>query len=79
MTATWQFDVARTRDLLHDLLVERRRRRLIEFTAQDQRRHLEAMKLRHKIRFLQDFAGRLEGLRIDRKQVSAIWPSWSTT
>src|SRR5262249_39790209 len=68
VTAPWQLDVSGARDLLNDLLVEDRWRRLIEFATHNQRRHFEAMELRHEIRLLQDLARGLESLRIDRKQ-----------
>src|SRR5262245_19087415 len=68
MAAARQFDVTRAGDFLDDLLVERRRRGLIEFAADDQCRYFKMVKQRHEIGFLQHPAGGLKSLRIDPEQ-----------
>src|SRR6185369_637240 len=68
VTATLQLDVFGTWNLVDDLLVERRWRRLVEFATHDKRRHLHMVQHRHEIGFLQDLACRLKCLWIDAHQ-----------
>src|SRR6476620_2985669 len=70
VTATRQLDVFGAWNLVDDLLVERRWRRLIELATHDKRRHLHMVQHRHEIGFLQDLACRLKCLWINAHEDS---------